>query len=58
VTLAVGAGDVTIEVPTGTYRCVLSAGGTVDTTGITCDDAAPAVLDVQVEAGDLKVTGL
>lgn len=58
VTIAVAAGDVTIEVPAGAYRCVLSASGAVSNTGITCDDAAPAVLDVQVEAGDLKVTGL
>ncbi len=57
VTIALAEGDVALEVPAGPYRCVFSASGAVDNTGVTCDDAAPAVLDIQVQAGNITVTG-
>ena len=57
VTIAIDDGEVTLEVPAGEYRCALTAGGKVTNTGITCNDAAAAVLDVQVGAGDITVTG-
>jgi hypothetical protein len=54
-----GAGEVILEVPAGEYRCVLAAdGGEVTTTGITCVDTATAVLDVQVDDGDIVVMGI
>lgn len=53
-----GAGDVTVEVPAGAYQCVLVAdAGATSTAGITCDDAAAAVLDVHVQTGDITVKG-
>lgn len=59
VAIEVGQGNVVIAVPEGEYRCVLdSASGTVTSPGITCNDAAPAVLDVQVQTGDITVTGV
>lgn len=58
VVIAVGEGDVELKVPAGSYRCVFAAGGEVDDSGVTCDDAATAVLDVQVETGDLKVEAI
>lgn len=59
VAITVGEGDVKLELPVGEYRCDLAVReGKVRTTGITCDDAAAAVLDVQVETGDLTVTGV
>lgn len=57
VTIDVKEGNVTLELPAGEYRCALSAGGTVTNTGITCNDAAAAILDVQVGDGDITVTG-
>jgi hypothetical protein len=59
-TLAVDvrAGDVVVAVPAGSYRCVLVAdAGSTNITGVTCDDAATAVLDVHVQTGDITVTG-
>jgi hypothetical protein len=59
VTVTVGVGDVEIELPVGAYRCDLNAGaGEVVTTDITCDDAATAVLTVEVTTGDITVTGV
>ncbi len=58
-TITVGAGDVAIELPPGAYRCELNAAdGEVKTAGVTCDDAAIAVLAVDVEAGDITVEGV
>lgn len=58
VVIAVGEGDVTIELPAGAYRCVLAApAGQLDRTGITCDDDAEPVLDVQVQTGGITITG-
>jgi hypothetical protein len=58
VTIAVEEGDVAVELPAGAYRCALEAGGAVENDGITCDDAAPALLDIKVRAGDITVTGI
>ena len=59
VTIAVQTGDVVLAVPTGAYRCVFAAAvGKASTTGITCDDAAAAVLDVEVQVGDIVVRGV
>ncbi|MFY0539145.1 hypothetical protein [Nannocystis pusilla] len=52
-----GEGDVDLKVPAGSYRCnFASDAGEVTRSGITCDDAAAAVLDVQVGRGDITVT--
>lgn len=59
-TLAVDVeeGTVSVTVPPGTYRCVLSTGdGDVKTSGVTCDEAAASVLDVSVAVGDIDVSG-
>ena len=59
VTIVVQEGEVTIEVPAGEYRCALVAsGGAVKNTGVTCNDTAESVLDVQLGAGDITVTGI
>lgn len=58
VTIAVEEGDVALELPAGEYRCALAAGGAVASDGITCSDAAAAVLDVKVTTGDITVTGI
>ncbi len=58
VRIVVQEGEVEVEVPAGAYRCALAAAaGEVTTAGITCDDAAAAVLDVEVQLGDIKVKG-
>ena len=52
-------GDVSLWLPAGEYQCRLdSASGevTVEGDGIVCDDAATAVLDVHLRAGDIFVT--
>lgn len=52
-------GEVALWLPAGAYRCQLdSASGevTVEGDGVVCDDAATAVLDVQLGAGDIFVT--
>jgi hypothetical protein len=52
-------GSVAISLPTGEYQCLLDAdAGEVSTDGITCDDAATAVLDVHLGHGDITVTGV
>lgn len=57
VTIDLGDGDVALAVPAGSYRCTLvSDAGKVTMTGIDCDDAAAAVLDVQLGSGDITVT--
>lgn len=55
--IAVHAGDVTLTLPQGTYRCVLdTADGKIETTGVTCDETATAVIEVTIEsAGDIKL---
>lgn len=51
-------GSVALQVPAGSYHCeVASAAGEVTITDIVCDDAADAVLDVQVGSGDIVVSG-
>lgn len=55
VKIELGDGDVTLTVPAGAYRCALT--GDPEVSGITCDDAATARLDIDVGAGSLTVTG-
>jgi len=58
VTIELGTGTVDLTVPPGSYVCRLDSGkGDVKTDGITCDDAADAILDVQVGTGDITITG-
>ncbi|MFY0539149.1 hypothetical protein [Nannocystis pusilla] len=57
-TITLGTGDVVLQLPAGSYACNLdAAAGAVDLDGVTCDDAAAAILDVQVEDGDITITG-
>ena len=53
-----GVERVVVTVPAGSYACIFAAGGELRQTGITCDDAAASVLDLAVEAGDLRVEGV
>ncbi|MCY0986750.1 hypothetical protein OV203_06440 [Nannocystis sp. ILAH1] len=58
-TIALGTGDVVLQLPAGSYACNLdAAAGKVSLDGVTCDDAAAAILDVQVDEGDITVTGV
>lgn len=56
VEISVATGDVMITVPAGTYRCDLSASGDADVAGVTCDDAATAVITVTADAGDISLS--
>lgn len=56
VTVAVGDGEVTLKVPADSYRCEFA--GDLEVSGISCDDAAEAVLDLDAGAGTLVVTGV
>ena len=59
VTVDLGEGNVILQVPAGSYRCIFAAeSGSAASIGITCDDAATAVLDVSVKTGDITVTGV
>lgn len=58
VVVRVGVGSVVVTVPAGSYACIFAASGELRQTGITCDDAAASVLDLAVEAGDLRVEGV
>lgn len=57
--IALGSGDVTLALPTGSYRCDFDVPGDAAFDGmpITCDDAATAVLTVQISSGTLAITG-
>lgn len=58
VTIDLGDGDVELAVPAGSYRCTIAsdAGKLTIADEVVCDDAATAVLDVQLGSGDIKVT--
>lgn len=56
VEISAAQGDVLLTVPAGAYRCDLTASGDADVAGITCDDAADAVLTVTADAGDISVS--
>jgi len=58
VTVRVGTGSIVVTVPAGSYACKFAASGKNVQSGITCDDAAPAVLDLRVDVGDLRVEGV
>jgi hypothetical protein len=52
--ISVGEGNVQLTLPPGTYACELdTADGMVDTTGVTCDATATAIIHVDVEVGDI-----
>ncbi len=56
--VTVAAGDVSLTLPTGTYRCDLAAAdGAIDSQGITCDPAATASLKISVDSGDIHLQG-
>ncbi len=56
VRIGVGAGDVELTLPAGSYRCDLtSSEGEVDSSAITCDDAADVTLSVLVQTGNITV---
>lgn len=57
VRLHVGAGDVTVVLPAGNYRCELASDDTA-TAGITCDAAALASLVITTDAGQIRVQGV
>lgn len=57
VTLATGEGDVALTVPAGSYRCEFAVPDEPVVDGVSCDDAAVAVLAVTLEGGALTVTG-
>jgi hypothetical protein len=56
VTIAVGTGDVTLTLPAGPYRCDVTPKPEID--GITCDEAAAAVLAITVETGAVTLRGV
>jgi len=56
VEISAATGDVLLTVPAGPYRCEFSASGESNVAGITCDDAADAVLTVTADAGDIDVS--
>ncbi|WAS95491.1 hypothetical protein [Nannocystis punicea] len=56
VTIAVGTGDVTLTLPAGPYRCEVAPAAKLE--GITCDEAATAVLDITVETGAVTLRGV
>lgn len=56
VILAVGEGNVELTLPPGSYRCELTTGdGEVDTTDVTCDPMATALVQVMVDVGDITL---
>ena len=55
VDIVVGEGIVELTLPAGAYRCDLTADGTIDTTGITCDPVATALISVKVTTGDITL---
>ena len=58
VDLATGAGDITLTVPAGSYRCDFTIPGDPDVDGVTCDPAATTVLTVDIDDGSLSVEGV
>ena len=58
VTVDLGDGSVELAVPAGSYQCTVAsdAGKVTIADEVVCDDAAAAVLDVQLGSGDIKVT--
>ena len=45
-----------LTLPPGTYVCELdTADGAIDTTGVTCDPTATAIIHVDVEVGDITL---
>jgi len=59
VRLRVETGDVTVAVPTGSYRCEFSSGrDDAVTAGITCDPAATTSLVISADDGQIRVQGV
>jgi DUF4097 and DUF4098 domain-containing protein YvlB len=59
VTAHATSGDMTIEVPTGSYKLVTSAGsGDVHTDGMQSDATSKNVIDVRVSSGDVTVASV
>ena len=56
--ITVAAGDVSLTLPSGSYRCDFAAAdGAVERQGITCDPAATASLKISVDSGDIHLQG-
>jgi hypothetical protein len=56
VLVTVGAGNVELTLPPGTYRCDLTASdGVVDTTDVVCDPMATALIEIGVDLGDITL---
>lgn len=54
--LSLDAGEVTLRLPPGPYRCDLDADdGDVTLDGVTCDDSAEPTLEVSVGAGNITL---
>jgi hypothetical protein len=59
IVIDVDHGDVALWLPAGEYQCLLEAANgevTIEGDGVVCNDAATAVLDVSLRAGDIFVT--
>jgi hypothetical protein len=58
IVIDVDRGDVALWLPAGEYQCLLEAANgdvTIEGDGVVCNDAATAVLDVSLGAGDIFV---
>jgi hypothetical protein len=56
VRIGVTTGDVELTLPAGSYRCDLTTtDGELDSSAITCDDAADVTLSVLVQTGNITV---
>lgn len=56
VLLDVGEGNVELTLPPGSYRCELTTSdGEIDTTDVTCDPLATALVQVTVVTGDITL---
>lgn len=51
------AGDISVTVPAGAYRCDLEADGEPTLVDVTCDDAATAELVLAAPAGEIRIEG-
>ena len=59
ITVDTGAGDLWVAVPFGTYRIDARTGaGQVSISGLTADEEATSVLDLETGRGDIVVEGI
>lgn len=56
VRVTLDAGDVSVTLPAGAYRCDLAVDdGDIDTGAVTCDDAATSSLEISVGTGNITL---